>query len=220
MATRQKRSAAKVAEDITEANTEAVANSGDGFGVEYRELARQRRFIRDSERTSRDAGTSDDEAPSLLDDEAAARRALATAAAVARSTGHRRAHVDTSLAPDVSITSTDERLTDHAPGMLTEMARMADRLVQARESLGAALNRAERAETDLSGMNARMMAARALVHEAQQEMHLANERAAWLEGRCETLHESLEVAVNASLVQRWMWRKRLLKQRTAPGLTD
>lgn len=217
VATRRTNRAATAAQpEIDEPAREADIIDGGrplgDFGLEYRELARQRRFIRDSARSGRESvtgGASD--AADVVDASEAARRALATAAAVARSTEHRPAYQ-----PDAQ----DERLSDNAPGMLTEMARMADRLVQARESLGAALARAERAEADLAGMNARMMAARALVHEAQNEMHLANQRAAWLEGRCETLHESLEVAVNASLIQRWMWRRRLLKQRTAPGLTD
>ena len=91
--------------------------------------------------------------------------------------------------------------------MLAEMARLADRVVESREAVGAARARAERAEQELSSVNDRMMAARALVQEAQLAARAAQERCAWLEGRNETLAEALELAVHAGPLQRWKWRR-------------
>lgn len=93
--------------------------------------------------------------------------------------------------------------------MLAELARMSDRLVEARELLALTTARAERAEGELAGANDRLMAARALVHDAQRTTRETAERCAWLEGRCEALQEALELAVNAGMVTRWRWRRQV-----------
>lgn len=86
---------------------------------------------------------------------------------------------------------------------------MSDRLVESREALALTTARADRAESDLAAANDRLMAARALVHDAQHATRVSAERCAWLEGRCETLQEALDLAVNASVVTRWRWRRQL-----------
>ena len=91
--------------------------------------------------------------------------------------------------------------------MLLELAKMSDRLVQAREQLAHATARAEHAEAEVATSRDRLMAAQILVKEAQRATHATAERAAWLEGRCETLQEALDLAVNASMLTRWRWRR-------------
>ena len=93
--------------------------------------------------------------------------------------------------------------------MLAELARMSDRLVDSRESLARETARADRAELDVAAADMRLMAARALVLDAQEATHASAERCAWLEGRCETLQEALEVAVNASWRTRLRWRREM-----------
>jgi hypothetical protein len=91
--------------------------------------------------------------------------------------------------------------------MLAELARMSDRLVESREALATALAHASHLEAEVGAANDRLMAARALVHDAQHATRMSAERCAWLEGRCETLQEALDVAVHAGLVTRWRWRR-------------
>jgi hypothetical protein len=93
--------------------------------------------------------------------------------------------------------------------MIAELARMSDRLVESREDLAATRLRAAYAEQQVEAANARLMAARALVQDAQQATRQSAERSAWLEGRCETLQEALELAVNASAWTRWKWRRQM-----------
>lgn len=99
------------------------------------------------------------------------------------------------------------RISEDQRAVLAELARMCDRLVESREALAATTSRADRAEADLAAANERLMAARALVQDAQQATRLSAERCTWLEGRCEALQEALELAVNASLITRWRWRR-------------
>lgn len=100
-----------------------------------------------------------------------------------------------------------ERLSHNPAGSLTELSRMADRVIEARDVAAAQHARAERAERELHGVNDRLLAARGLVHEAQRMAHMAAERTAFLEGRCEALERALDMSLNASLVQRWKWRR-------------
>jgi hypothetical protein len=92
---------------------------------------------------------------------------------------------------------------------MVELSRMADRVIEARDVAAAERARAERAERDLAFMNDRLLAARALVHEAQRTALLANERAAFVDGRCEALENALDMALNASMLQRWRWRRKV-----------
>jgi hypothetical protein len=145
----------------TELPEQPAAQPPGGFGAEFRELARQRRFVRD---------------------EAAA----------------------PAPAPRAPISP---RISEDQRAMLAELARMSDRLVESREALATMTARAEHAEAEVTAANHRIMAARALVHDAQQATRASAERCAWLEGRCETLQEALDVAVHASLITRWRWRR-------------
>jgi len=54
-----------------------------------------------------------------------------------------------------------------------------------------------------------MLAARALVAQAQQTAQSASEQVAFMEGRCDALDQALDLALNASLIQRWKWRRRV-----------
>lgn len=91
---------------------------------------------------------------------------------------------------------------------------MSDRLVESREQLAAATTRADHLEAELAeargglaAANDRLMASRVLVQDAQRTTRELAERAAWLEGRVEMLQDALELAVNASVVTRWKWRR-------------
>ena len=104
--------------------------------------------------------------------------------------------------------SEDQRAT------LLELARMSDRLVQSREDLAIATTRAAHLEAELTtardglaAANDRLMASRIIVQDAQRTTRELAERSAWLEGRVEMLQEALELAVNASVVTRWKWRR-------------
>lgn len=156
-----------------------------GFGAEFRELARQRRFVRE---LAQPAGAPATAAPVVTP------RVRSTAAASA---------------------GADVRMTHDAAAMFTELSRMSDRLVEAREVLASERARADHAQAELVASNERLMAARVLVHDAQRATRSASERCAWLEGRCHTLEEALDVAVHASLITRWKWRR---QARRAPGL--
>ena len=163
-----------------------MASPPGGFGAEFRELARQRRFVREDEpaRVFTPAPTT---APATTP----AQPAPAVPAAPAQA----------------SRASSSLRITDDHRAMLAELARMSDRLVESREALAHVTARASHLEAEVAASNDRLMAARALVHDAQQATRASAERCAWLEGRCETLQEALDVAVHASLYTRWKWRR-------------
>jgi hypothetical protein len=158
-----------------------VAPPPGGFGAEFRELARQRRFVREDA-----AQPAAPAAPAM----AAPARPAAPAAPV-----------------QATRASSSLRISDDQRAMLAELARMSDRLVESREALAHATARVTQLEGEVTSANDRLMAARALVHDAQQATRASAERCAWLEGRCETLQEALDVAVHASLVTRWKWRR-------------
>jgi hypothetical protein len=177
----------------TEAQTELaeqpMATPPGGFGAEFRELARQRRFVREEAPTSRFATAARASAP------APAPAAQVPAPAMP-------------AAPTQATRATSSlRMSDDHRAMLAELARMSDRLVESREALAHMSARATHLETEVAAANDRLMAARALVHDAQQATRASAERCAWLEGRCETLQEALDVAVHASLYTRWKWRR-------------
>jgi hypothetical protein len=118
------------------------------------------------------------------------------------------------VAPHASRSVGAERLTQDPAAALGELSRMADRVIEAREAYAVQRTRAERAEHELRGMNDRLLAARGLVYEAQRTARVAAERCAFVEGRCEALEEALDLALNASVMQRWKWRR---KARQADG---
>jgi hypothetical protein len=149
-----------------------------GFGAEFRELARQRRFVREDAVTTSGAHHTTPAAPP--------------------------AAAPVTPAPRAPLTP---RISEDQRAMLAELARMSDRLVESREALATMTARAEHAEAEVVAANNRIMAARALVHDAQQATRASAERCAWLEGRCETLQEALDIAVHASLLTRWRWRR-------------
>ena len=154
-----------------------------GFGAEFRELARQRRFVREDEPA----------------------RVAPAAPAAARTPAPVPA---TPAAPAQASRATSSlRISDDHRAMLAELARMSDRLVESREALAHMTARATQLEGEVVAANDRLMAARALVHDAQQATRTTAERCAWLEGRCETLQEALDIAVHASLYTRWKWRR-------------
>jgi hypothetical protein len=98
--------------------------------------------------------------------------------------------------------------------MVRELARMSDQLVDAREQLAVATTRVTQLEADvaeravqLRDANDRVMASRLLVQDAQRAAHEVAERCAFLEARGEALERALELAVNASWLTRWRWRR-------------
>lgn len=90
---------------------------------------------------------------------------------------------------------------------LVELSRMADRVIDSREQLAVQRARTDRAERELEQMNQRIMAARAIVYDAQRATKTATDRAAYLEGRCSALEESLDRVLQASLIDRLRWRR-------------
>lgn len=122
-------------------------------------------------------------------------RAVATAASPA---GHRQPARDRERAP---------RLSTDPYGVLVELSRMADRVIESREQLAAERARADHAEREAEALRDRVLAARALVHEAQRTARLAADRCEFLEGRCDALQDALDIALNASLLTRWKWRR-------------
>lgn len=203
-----------------------IATDDTGFGAEYRELARQRRFVRSS--TDRDpaalesafwARTEEPVKPVATPATPGAPLAAPIAAAIPAP-----APIEPTVAP-VAATPAPmpapaaprvraPRISEDQRATLLELARMSDRLVQSREDLAAATSRADRLETELTSArgglaaaNDRLMASRVIVLDAQRATRELAERAAWLEGRVETLQEALELAVNASVVTRWKWRR-------------
>lgn len=172
--------------------TEVEGVATGEFGAEFRELARQRRFVRSSGEPDLAPGTPRWE-PAI--------EPTRRAASIAEPDTDR----DSSMDPSRSTRSS--RMSDDQRAMIGELSRMSDRLVESREALATMTVRAEHAEAGLASANDRLMAARVLVQDAQRATHETAERCAWLEGRCDTLQEALELAVNASIVTRWRWRR-------------
>ena len=176
-----------------------------GFGAEFRELARQRRFVREAAGMTPEAAEPVDWRSQPAPTAAAPTPVVPTPTPATPPTpAPRRERVRMTGVP---------RMTEDASAMIAELARMSDRLVEAREGLTIERLRADRAETELRAVNDRLMAARVLVHDAQHATRMTAERCAWLEGRAETLQEALDLAVNASLFTRWRWRRRMLANR-------
>ena len=198
-----------------------------GFGAEFRELARQRRFVRstaDADPAAREsafwARTEEPvlpvpAAPVVSAPVAQAPVAPAPASVAAPSVA---APAVASPAPTTAAATTPRvrapRMSEDQRATLLELARMSDRLVQSREDLAIAATRAEHLESDLAtardglaAANDRLMASRVIVLDAQRATRELAERSAWLEGRVEMLQEALELAVNASMVTRWKWRR-------------
>ncbi len=153
-----------------------------GFGSEFRHLAQQRRFERSTASTP----------PPL-----AAPVAGPNAAAPATATARTRSPLTT------------ERISTDARSMLIELSRMADRVIEARELLVVERERTVQLTSQLEASNQRLMAARAIVHDAQQTAHAAATRCEFLEGRCDALQEALDLALHAGMITRWKWRRRM-----------
>lgn len=182
-----------------------------GFGAEFRELARQRRFVRsegDADPAARESAfwaRTPEPVPPVTPRSAAPTAPAAPAPAAASTPTPAAAAAARVRTPRMSE---DQRAT------LMELARMSDRLVESREALVAASTRAEHLETELDSArdglkaaNDRLMASHMIVMDAQRTTRELAERSAWLEGRVEMLQEALELAVNASVVTRWKWRR-------------
>lgn len=169
-----------------------AANPAEIDASEFRELARQRRFVRGTDAETASGGT-----------------APATASV---SLG-----ADTSTPARVvpKPPSVSSPMSDEAAAITAALGRASDRLIVAHEQLAQASLRAERAEQDLAAANDRLMAANVLVQDAQRATHQSAERCAWLEGRNEALQEALELAVHASMTTRWRWRRQLAKAKRA-----
>jgi hypothetical protein len=191
----------------------------DGFGAEFRELARQRRFVREAEaateagwRSATTPATPSPTASSPAASTAPANPVASTAPATpAGSTAPtaRVATAPTAATPARPRVPRTPRISDDAAVMLTELSRMSNRLVESREALAEQRLRADHAEAQLVSANDRLMAARAMVHDAQRATRASAEQAAWLEGRNATLEEALHLAVNSSILTRWRWRRQL-----------
>lgn len=195
-----------------------------GFGAEFRELARQRRFVRssvDADPAAResafwartDAPVPPVAAPSV---DSALVAAPAPIAPPAPAPAPIPAATSTSSVASTSPPprTRTPRISEDQRATLMELARMSDRLVESREALVAATTRVEHLETELgaardglAAANDRLMASRVIVLDAQRTTRELAERSAWLEGRVEMLQEALELAVNASVVTRWKWRR-------------
>ncbi|MCZ4496095.1 MAG: hypothetical protein JWM25_678 [Thermoleophilia bacterium] len=212
----------------------------DGFGAEFRELARQRRFTRAAKPVPSEVAwqTTDLASTTLPPVHPSATPAATRPAPMPAAAPGRPRHTVDDIARHAarfaaSVTQASEatpmpastppiaaartaptrtatpRISDDAAVMLAELSRMSDRLVESRELLAGERLRADYAEAQLAAANDRMMAARALVHEAQRATRESADRAAWLEGRNETLQEALHLAVNSSILSRWRWRRQL-----------
>lgn len=223
-----------------------------GFGAEFRQLARQRRFERSVESEARLAGLdqpvspparAEDVEPRRAEPEAAipsgddiglpaiqallasARRA-ARLSSVAQSSLNKNVSAPTSQTqpaplappqvvapapapPQIPAPVAAARTTTDPNAALVELARLADRVVDARENLVIERARADRAESEVSTLRDRLFAARELVHDAQRATAEASERAAWLEGHCTALEDSLDKALSSSFLHRWRWRRSL-----------
>jgi hypothetical protein len=106
------------------------------------------------------------------------------------------------------------RLVERQHSMLVEMGRLSERVVSSAELAAREQQRADRAEAELAGakaevaaMQQRLLAARGLVGQAQDAAHAAAERAAFLEGRCDVLQDTLAQALRGSFLTRWRLRR-------------
>lgn len=192
-----------------------------GFGAEFRELARQRRFVRSSqEPADRDAsGNRDADGSDWRVRAAAPRKQHPQPHAKPVPPKQPAMPANRAVAPlpptsTLRRAATDPRISDDQRATLRELARMSDRLVESREQLVAISTRAQHLEaelvaarTELHAGEQRLIASRVLVQDAQRSAHAMAERCAWLESRCETLQDALELAVNASWLARWRWRR-------------
>ncbi|MCW2950142.1 MAG: hypothetical protein JWN41_1155 [Thermoleophilia bacterium] len=189
------------------------------FGAEFRELARQRRFVRSSAPgVAADPVTPDLAVTAPHPSAPEPARHVAPAVAAVPVTAPNSPSTDDAFSAAFAAslpTRHSSRISDDASAMLAELARMSDRLVATREELATTRARAEYAEARVVDADARLMAARVLVQDAQNATRQSAERAAWLEGRCETLQDALDLAVNASFVSRWKWRRQLRAQSSA-----
>ncbi|MCB0877901.1 MAG: hypothetical protein KDC46_02840 [Thermoleophilia bacterium] len=231
-------------EQVELANTAPAQGELDtGFGAEFRELARQRRFVR-SESTVADSDTAEQSETGSDWREAAAtgdgswRQHAAPAASdpvTPASPPRQRVSLEPQATPSLPAASPapaanptpnrshmerrparmlDARLSDDHRGTIRELARLSDRLVESRELLAASVERSSNLEHELESVRSelraaddRLLASRVLVQDAQRATHDLAERCAFLESRCETLQEALELAVNASWTTRWKWRR-------------
>lgn len=215
----------------TETSEVAAAAQGEldtGFGAEFRELARQRRFVRDAEQDSdwrsaaappkreRAAAAPAPSTPRIAAPSPALSPTPAPTPTPAASTAALRARTAAPLPSGTSLRRAvgDPRISDDQRATLRELARMSDRLVDAREQLASATARAAQLDSELAQARQqlahgeqRLIASRVLVQDAQRQTHAMAERCAWLEARCETLEDALELAVNASWSTRWKWRR-------------
>ncbi|MCW2972866.1 MAG: hypothetical protein JWN72_1139 [Thermoleophilia bacterium] len=204
---------------VGQGGTPALADTAPlgSFGAEFRELARQRRFVREPQAAPAAGSPVVEAAPAAMPAVPAQAAVTPVAPPVTAATPaptstpapqpSTAAAAADAFARAFTASLPSQRISDDAPAMLAELARMSDRLVLTREELAGTKARAEHAEALLVDANSRLMAARVLVQDAQAATRQSAERSAWLEGRCETLHEALELAVNASVLTRWKWRR-------------
>ncbi len=108
-----------------------------------------------------------------------------------------------------SHANTESRISADVRMMITELSRMADRVIDAREQLAHAQHQNTQLTEQLAGANQRLLAARAIVHDARNAAQAAAERCEFLEGRCDALQDALDLALHAGIVARWKWRRRL-----------
>ncbi len=195
-----------------------ITNDDTGFGAEFRELARQRRFVRsssDADPAARESAfwARTEEPVNLAPSAQVTPVAPLPPAEPVVTTPVATTPVATSPVPP-SPRVRAPRISEDQRATLLELARMSDRLVQSREDLAIAATRAEHLEAELAtardglaAANDRLMASRVIVQDAQRATRELAERSAWLEGRVEMLQEALELAVNASVITRWKWRR-------------
>lgn len=100
-----------------------------------------------------------------------------------------------------------EYLSSDPEGSIVELARMADRVMQARDQVHVERHRADIAEREADALRDRLATVRVLVHEAQDTARLSAERVAFMEGRCEALEGALDRAITAPVWTRWRWRR-------------
>ncbi len=181
-----------------------VDGSGDRFGDEFRELARVRRFIQSG--GARD-GAVDSSRPAVQQPLRAQQTPLASQPATPRPTRPAQ------TAPSAVPVAAAPVVTMHdVLAAIGEVARMGEQLAEVRERYAVERARADRAERDAQSLRDRLLAARALVHEAQRTAHATAERAAYLQGRVESLEDGLDRALRSSALKRWRWRRSMRRR--------
>lgn len=148
-------------------------------GDEYRELARQRRFVRSGE-------------PAAPPPQPTTR--VTAVERPARRPGERLSRDPINLIMEMS------RLADRLIEARDALAAAQAHATQLEQELG-------RSRAEIAAANDRVLAARVLVRDAQAAAHAAAERCAFLEGRCDALEAALDIAINASITKRWRWRR-------------